>query len=500
MISEHFIDRCLELAISVPNEYSKCRELFDTINQILDWSTKQGLVDFNPSEFSVKVDLAKFLSKERLDNSRTHTFNVNAILDKLTQGKYKEQVNLVKALQNIKLTNENIDALFKNFTEKLKICQIARDKVKFEALLNDINHDNHESYEEVVKKWESQVLTTYNSLMQVKRVEAISDAACLDLMNDNFDSVLNRYVQSYNNAKIVKTGFDDIDKQLPFGGLEKRRLYIFGGETGVGKSTMLANIITNAIKANVPSDKVDTYLYITAENLIDESLIRFYCCLTGEAVDTVVQKIINESHFHKEIKTTIVSRLKEFNANIVFYYVEPRKTILPEVESIIENVSRNTQLKAVFLDYLDLIRSGTNQAELRHELGEITLGLKQMAITYDIAMITATQLNKTGYGGGEATITSMKESMRKAEDCDFVAFLQNPKEKSIKYRSDNGIVEAQVVKFTILKSRNGPVGHSANFVMEKTRDGFATFNFKFQPMPKVKSSSKIEEGFDEDSY
>lgn len=496
MISDFFINKCLELAISCPESYSKNRELFDILNGILAWYKKNLPKEFKLSTDKSKVELAIFLIETR-KNSKT--FSIELLKENISTGKFKDYINLIDSLYENDIQEEYIDNLFKMFSEKLKICQMVYDKNSFENLLFEINNDTHDSYKQTIEEWEKQITKSYNSLMQVKRLEAISDAATLDLLNDDFNPVLTRFIQSHNEEKVVKTGFEDIDGQLPSKGLEKRRLYIFGGETGVGKSTMLANIITNAVVANSKKGEMQTYLYITAENLIDESLIRFYCCLTEESSDEVTERIKTDPSFHYQMKQTIVDNLKNNNANVIFCYVEPRKTTLPEIESIIDNVSQKTSLKAVFLDYLDLIRSGTNQAELRHELGEVTLGLKQLAISYDIAMITATQLNRTGYNGGEATITSIKESMRKAEDCDFVAFLQNPKEPIIKYRSDNGVIESQVVRFTILKSRNGAVGHSTNFVIEKSRDGFKTFNFKFKPMPKI-NPEKLTDSFNEDDY
>lgn len=496
MISEYFLNRCLELIVSVDNEYAHTKELFSSIHGIIKWYKNQIPENVRPLDIKDKLELVFFLSRYRYEN-RNKEFNVLDLIDKLKTGKFKDLTVLLKSLKKDHVSREYIDEQFATILQKKKMAELLKDRVSFEKVLKDLELDNFETGEEVLREWDKLVTESYNTLLSIKRIETASTSTCLDLMNDNYEGVLGRFIESYNSAKILKTGYDAIDCQLPFGGLEKRRTYIFAGETGVGKSTILANIITNAVKLNVSKER-ETYLYITAENLIDESLIRFYCCMTGECAEDVVNKIINEPSFHKEMKKTIVDTLEVNNANIIFYYVEPRKTTLTEIESIVDEVKRNHILKAVFIDYLDLIRSGTGQTEVRHELGEVTLGFKQIAIAYDISLITATQLNRTGYNNAIPSITSMKESMRKAEDSDFVGFLQNPQTPIIKYKTSEGLIEAQVVRFTILKSRNGPVGFSSNFIMIKSIDGFKVFNYKFLPMPEIPKEDMISSEFETD--
>jgi replicative DNA helicase len=498
MINEYFLNKSLKVLSSVKNDYIHTRELFSSIYQIINWYINQIPEEYIPYQLKDKLELVKFLSKYRYKN-RNNNFVLEELLDNLKNSKFKELTTLLEHLYEQDLSTDYIDEQLSFFLQKKKMTDLMKDRKEFETILNNVESVNYDSPDQILEDWEKLITESYNSLITIKRIETVSNASSLDLLNDEYSGVLNKFINSYKEAKIIKTGYEDIDGQLPFGGLEKRRLYIFGGETGVGKSTILANIITNAVENNVSSE-IETYLYITAENLIDESLIRFYCCMTGESVANTINKIVTTPNFDKIMKNTLVTELKKHNSNIIFFYVEPRKTTLPEVESIVDEVSRNHNLKAVFIDYLDLIRSGTNQSELRHELGEVTLGFKQIAISYDVALITATQLNRSGYNGQVASLTSMKESMRKAEDSDFVGFLQNPKDSNIiKYRNSDGLeIEAQVIKFTILKSRNGAVGHSADFIMIKKVEGFPEFNYKIIPKPQIKEQDMVSTTFDID--
>ena len=167
--------------------------------------------------------------------------------------------------------------------------------------------------------------------------------------------------------------------------------------------------------------------------------------------------------------------------------------MIKDIETLITQSASQYNLCGVFLDYLDLIRSGSN-LELRLELGEITLGLKRIAIEYDIPIVTATQLNRSGYNNAIPTLTSIGESIKKATDSDFIAFLQHTEKDKIKYMSElNEEIEGTLIRLTVLKNRNGPTGTGSNLFLKKLTNGYSSFNYKFTEMINMADLAIIED-------
>lgn len=499
MMSEKFIDKSFEILCSTPEEYRNSRELFSSLYSVVDHHMKENKYNEKTSiELKNELELLYFLSKYRA--IKYTNFNITDFIDKISVGgKFTNSIDFLKTkIKN--LTIEEIDRFFKEVVvSQKKLCDLLKNKKEIKKLIDDIEYGNYDDYDELIKKWEMEIEKSHNSILTIKKIDSLKDAISLDLMNDDYEPAIERFRKSIDENTVIQTGFPLLDNALPHGGLEKRRIYIFGGETGVGKSIILQNILTNTIKYNkqyINQIKPTAHLFITAENLIDESLIRFYCSLTDTPHTEVINKLKTDNTF--SLKNEIVKNLRKSNTNVIFYYVQARIATLADIENLIETTREKYELSSIFIDYLDLIRSGTD-SELRHELGEVTLGFKRFAVTYDIPVVTVTQLNRSGYNDASTTITSMGESMQKAHDSDFIAFMQNTKQDVIKYTDSNGsLIEGSKIKFTILKNRNGPTRKSSSLFLLKTVNGNDQFCYKFSEMPQISESDLITSEYDED--
>ncbi len=87
---------------------------------------------------------------------------------------------------------------------------------------------------------------------------------------------------------------------------------MIGGCSGVGKSAFLMNLMCNSAKLNENKDcKPKTFLYITAENLIDESWARYYCCITGETYTSLLERIKTTFEIAEKYKEDEPDKYKE---------------------------------------------------------------------------------------------------------------------------------------------------------------------------------------------
>lgn len=505
MIGEHFIDICLRCCVTIGHEHKRAKELFSNMHRILKWYKDETPKDKIPVEFANKLELTYNLSGHRLSLKR---YDSEAMLSRLSTGSFHSFVPILESyIKEGYADEEDFEDLFHIILNKRKACEVLKGKNRVQRLFNDIDSGNFVDDEEIIKRWEDCLKSSHDVYIKMKKSEAIGKAESLDVLNDDLGSVLDNLRKSVDTDSTLKTGYKYLEHVLPCQGFEDRRLYLIGGTSGVGKSTKLINLISNAVFYNLIDDPKDelTYLYITAENLIDESFVRFYCCLTGVYYNEFISKInqLNDivkkvgdidknieimRKFKEKLLDTIKHKLKEMNVNVIFKYVQPKRTTCAEIEAIIDEVACQYNLRATFIDYLDLITTGS-QEELRHELGLIAREFKNFAIAYSMPVITATQLNRSGYSpDSQPTLIQMSESMEKVNNSDFVLFLQEGKGKRITYKAPDGSGTKIVkpIRASILKNRSGVEGDTYMCEMELFKNNVSTFNFRIKEMPKVK--------------
>ena len=283
-------------------------------------------------------------------------------------------------------------------------------------------------------------------MMESNRSIAIESSSSLDLIKDDYDHVVDMIVKKYERKNTTSTGFQIFDDKILMGGFEPSRLYIFGGGSGAGKSTILNNFIIKS--ATSPRMKVDdthiskpgeiekVYVYITLENTIEEALLRTYQPL----FDRTIQQTLQEISSGINIKKKLMDELERNNSTIVMKYFPAMSVsyidLMGVLDEVIETYGKD-KIAGLYVDYLDLLKTDSKYDLYRIELGHITLSLKTLAVQYNIPVITATQLGRSIYrvqSSSELNVDQMGESIKKVEHADFVALLaSDPIDETIVY-------------------------------------------------------------------
>ena len=494
MLSEYFVDVCIAACCSdIPPQIRQQKNMFECIESIVDWYKKEIPEDARPVEFRDKVDILFWLSKYRKGNP----YNFDIMMAKLSEWKLGSFVPVLQELKK-EFSEERFTEVYKMVLNRRKLCDVIHGKSELQQLLSDIDSCSLTDDEEVIEKWEKQLQKAHDDLQRIKKIESTDSASSLDVVNDSYNAMFSTMMDSVEESQILKTGFKYLENMLVTGGFENRRLYLIGGSSGIGKSTMLINLICNAIKLNKAelAGAENTYLYITAENLIDETWIRFFCCLTGTPhqdfmsalktlkYETDLENLTNPeaaerklNDFYSRMKAKVSEELVAHKANVVFKYIPSGVSSTRDVLTIVDSVSKDYNLRAVFIDYLDLFISGRNLEQLRFELALVTQDLKNIGIDYNLPVITATQLNREGYNpDAEPKLTQMGESMEKVNKSDFVLFLQDGKTKTFDVE---GVTYKQI-RMTVLKQRNGRTGDTTSVAMASLRGSRSIFNFRME--------------------
>ena len=132
-------------------------------------------------------------------------------------------------------------------------------------------------------------------------------------------------------------------------------------------------------------------------------------------------------------------------------------------------------IEAIFIDYLQLLRSTTRRAQDNRqlEIAEISSGLKALAKELQIPIVVLAQLNRnpeqrSGDSKGRPRLSDLRESGSIEQDADLVGLLVREE-----YYADSDDEKKDVAgKATLIiaKQRNGPVGDvPLTFLKEFTR-------------------------------
>lgn len=458
----------------------------------MNWYRNEISRDDTPIEFIDKIDLVHYISNYRVIHKK---LEFEKMILGMKSGKLKDLIPLLEA-EKKELTEDNIKELMGVILSKKKVCDLIIGKDKLQHLLEDIETGNYIDDVEICERWEHEISRNYTKITEIKRANSINDITFLDLKNDDYSAVENSIRERYNPKNIMKTGYKSVDNLFPANGIEIGRFYIIGGTSGVGKSNLLINFIRNAIVGNSDTDYESDgiFLYLTGENLIDESLERTYCCLSGTKHTDMVNKILTDPTF--SLKKDILEALKKYKSNILMRHFRAGVTTSTDIASIVEEVAATGRLKAVYLDYLDLTRSGLKLDDLRLDLNQACLDYKEIAKDYRIPFITCTQLNRSGYDKEQApSLISMSESMKKVDNADFVLFLQPADTPKMSIPFNGGQKHYDKIKMTVLKNRNGETGSSTHLVMAVRMNNEKIFNYRMEEMPKLAEAPTVDKDY-----
>lgn len=492
LINDFFISQCISACVSIKGNEKQANDILDSIYYILKWVKKETPKEKFPTELSETYDLALYLSKYRKQNRE---FDFNILVSGIEGGRFSNFVDSLNAKKR-DYTDVDLSKLSSFIYNKRKLCELTSGRKILETKLNELDSGSFDDDADALTSWETMINQLNTQLMEVKKMESVEDMSFLDIMEDDYGPVMEKLRNQSDEEGSLKTGYTFFADNFPAKGFEPCRFYLIGGTSGVGKSTILVNFLGNAALHSPyikEGEKRDVLLYVTAENLIDESLERLYCMLTGESIDIVKRKYTDPTF---TLKTELNKILGKKKVTIQIVYVQPKKTTVQQLEAIMDKVAASGyNVTGLFLDYLDLIRSGYNLTELRHELGEVTMGLKNLAVTYRIPIVSVTQLNRSGYDKKvEAGAIQMSESMQKVDNSDTVIMIQEDNnEPTISIPGKGGLpITCKNLKIRIIKNRNGRKGDSTNMIMKDKIGSQSVFNFRIEEKTMIRDEQQIQ--------
>ena len=140
------------------------------------------------------------------------------------------------------------------------------------------------------------------------------------------------------------------------------------------------------------------------------------------------------------------------------FFCDARDTSVEAIHADARRITRNSKNGLIIVDYLQLMSSGTAGETRSTAIGEITRGLKNMAMDLNVPVLALSQLNREveHRDGKRAQLSDLRESGSIEQDADIVMFLDRSTTEFESERDDRPDEGDAIL--TIAKHREGQTG------------------------------------------
>lgn len=298
--------------------------------------------------------------------------------------------------------------------------------------------------------YESPLGVAHTGLSELDNAEKSDDATSIESGVDSFWESVNS--PELAAETVIATPWPDINEMLN-GGVAKKRLYVFGAESGGGKSLAMLNVASeaamNGYKVAIFSIEMDTA----------EVTSRLIASTGRFPYSRISQRDIPEDQMARVQEITESLRDK----HITIY--DQSDVSMQFIRQQCLALKRSQGLDLVVVDYIQIVSpesGGSRDTSREQQVGEIAKRMKVLAGEVDCAFLTASQLNDNEQGN-RPSMRSLRESKALGMHADAVILLHHEKERGHR----TGSVDLMLVKNRV--SREGSV--SKEFASHQARIG-----------------------------
>lgn len=238
----------------------------------------------------------------------------------------------------------------------------------------------------------------------------------LSTLDENMDNVVLDLIKKFrDDSRVLKTGMKRLNEMLS-PGFVGSNLYLFAGIPNAGKTLILTKSMLGIQKYNSNvklkrPDRKPVVLFITAEDTMEKMIGRIF----SDLVPNVDLK--KSDYSNKELAEMLKQHGfgdSEGEINIVVKYYNEKEIDTNDIYGIIDEVEdENNEVIALIVDYVKRIRPALYAREERDELKNVTNELRNIAVNYDIPVISACQMNREAAKAVDNAIMDNKNDVAK---------------------------------------------------------------------------------------
>ena len=345
----------------------------------------------NDPELVKRVNFIKKGLEARIDNN----LNDRNIVLNYINGGITYPIDFID-YDRIDLSKAEIDYVSNFISSTLKWSFIYEKGDILVDLLTQIKTSDYISRDNLIKALQDTIVYFNNEFRKTNFTANATDMV-FSLDDGTFENCISEtYDMITNPSRRLICGMQGLNEMLG-GGFESGRVYMFLGTSGIGKSKLLLNLMTQIKNYNIryiPKDptKKPTVVMLTMENTVVETITRLYDLVIGDygMSNYSKEEVINKLRVEGQLSVSEASPI-----DLVILY-KPNKsvdtsylyTLCDELED------QGKEVICIIQDHVKRIRSIDRNADVRLELGDIVNEMKTFAAIKDIPLITCSHLNR----------------------------------------------------------------------------------------------------------
>jgi len=256
------------------------------------------------------------------------------------------------------------------------------------------------------------------------------------------DHLADAHEAMYNRKECVYSGFDKLDQIIP--GFEGGDIIIIAARPSIGKTSLAMSMATNMVRNGEP------VLFFSFEMTKPQLAERIICAEAGISPHRAKKGFLSEAE--KATMLENMNRLYEMNWPLYFtdYGINRPEYIRTKIIS----EQRIHKIKCVFIDFLQMMRTGGKAQSRNYEIGQIVDFLKVTAKKCNVPIVLLCQLNRAAESREDKMprIGDLRDSGEIEQASDVVCLLHRPGYYDLAV-GDGAII-------LVPKQRRGPVGEA----------------------------------------
>lgn len=358
-----------------------------------------------------EVNSEMFYNKVHGDifNTIAKLINSNKIADTVTitqELKSAQWFNELGGKQFLNLLNENTSKAIsiKSYANIVSETYQKRLLVDFSTnAVHDVLHEDNKSIDDVLNDLSTKLLSLNDTSKSEQGFRSLEQSSSI------FDKAMEVY-KSGNAITGVETGFKSLDDLT--GGLKGGKLYILGARPAMGKSAFAFNIAQQSAESG---KRVGIFSLEMGRDEIKTRLI------SGKS--KVDQDVIIKGKFENDLQINAVRKAEQDINKLPIFIDETPALHINQIRARAIKLKRKHKIDMIVVDYLQLCK-GTNVNRVL-EIGEISMGLKQIAKELDIPVIALAQLSRNleSRQDKRPMLSDLRDSGSIEQDADMIMFL-----------------------------------------------------------------------------